>query len=203
MIDELLEVKEYLEGNNIEKKCLFRILSLLSRYFKEQKMSHLEIRNAIFHWAGQYKIHIEYNLNSIIYQTMENSHPLYTGAEISVNNADIMEITSRFDSKNCRLIALALLCYAKCHADSRGIFCISAAALSNWLHINNGHLSSRYLPELIDFGYIKKVENEKSFTWNKQIKSKSLVLKMNVPLTQKGEYFLEGNDIQGLYSRVF
>lgn len=203
MINETLEVKEYLEGNKINKKCLYRICYMLAKWHNQQGLSHLEIRQYIFEWGEKYNIFIPFNLNNVIYQVIEDKSKLRENVDIKINDNDINEITKRFDSKNCRLLALGLLCLAKCSANKDNEFNVSLLSLSEWLHINHGNLSAIYLPELIDFGYISKVNTEKTFSWDKKVKSKSLTLKINVPIHNNGKYVINDNDIQQLYDSIF
>lgn len=203
MINEVLEVQGYLNGENINKKCLYRICFLLAKWFKQQGMSHIEIRQAIFDWGKKYHIYIEYNVNSIIYQALEDKQRLKENVIIKINSNDIEEIKKRFDSRNSRLLALAILCYAKCNANRDNEFIISGLALSHWIGIKSTNLSGRHLPELIDFGYISKIDTEKTYTWNKKVKSKSLYLKINVNISNIGDFQLIENNIHDLYNQLF
>lgn len=204
MINEVLEIQEYLKGKNISEKHLYRICFLLAKRYKQQGLSNVEIREKIFEWGQKYKIHIKDNVNSIIYNVLNDEKPL-RGNEtvVKISQNDINEIIRRFDSIQCRKVALAILCYAKVSADRDNEFNISALALSNWLKINYGNMCSRYFKEMIDFEYIQKVCGSPTFTWNKNTKSTTLRLKLLVPVKNDGEFVLNGNDIDGLYNDVF
>lgn len=203
MINEVLEVQEYLNGKNITDKNLYRICYMLAKWFKEQGKSHIEIRQSIFQWGKINNVFIKYNVNNIIYQALEDKRRLKENVIIKINNNDIFEITKRFDSKNCKLVALAILCYAKCYANRDNEFIISATALSNWLHINHGNLCGKYIPELIDFGFVTKVYSEKTYSWNKNIKSKSLCLRLEIKFSNSGDFQLRDNLIEDLYNEIF
>lgn len=204
MINEILEVQEYLDGKNINKKCLYRTCFMLAKWYKQQGLSNVEIREKIFEWGKTNNIYIKYNVNSIIYQALEDKHRLRGDeAVVRISQSDIDEITRRFDSASCRKTALGILCYAKVTADRDNEFNISALALSNWLNLNSGHMSGRYLKELLDFEYVEKVNNISTFSWDKNVKSTSLRLKLLVPIENKGEYTLEENNIDKLYNEVF
>lgn len=177
---------------------------MLAKWYKQQGLSNVEIREKIFEWGKTYNIYIKYNVNSIIYQALEDKHRLRGDeAVVRISQSDIDEITRRFDSVPCRKTALGILCYAKVTADRDNEFNISALALSNWLNLNSGHMSGRYLKELLDFEYIEKVNNLSTFSWDKNVKSTSLRLKLLVPIENKGEYILEENNVDKLYSDVF
>lgn len=177
---------------------------MLAKWFKQKGMSNIEIREAIFAWGKKYSIYIEYNLNSIIYQALSDKHRLRDKMEIRVSDADIDEIKKRFDSQNCRKLALAILCLAKASADNENKMLVSVTALSNWVGIAASNVSARCIPELIDFEYISKVEsNNKTYSWDKNVKSKSLNLKICVPIENSGQYILNDNNIGELYSTIF
>lgn len=204
MINEILEVQEYLDGKNINKKCLYRTCFMLAKWYKQQGLSNVEIREKIFEWGQKYNIYIKYNVNSIIYQALEDKHRLRGDESIvRISQSDIDEITRRFDSIQCRKVALAMLCYAKVSADRDNEFNISALALSNWLNINRGNMSGRYIKELIDFDYIKKIETSKTYSWDSNVKSNTMNLKILVPIENKGDYVLVKNNIENLYNEIF
>lgn len=204
MINEVLEIQEYLKGKNISEKHLYRICFLLAKWYKQQELSNIEIREKIFEWGQKYKIHIKDNVNSIIYNALNDEKPLRGNETIvKISQNDVNEIIRRFDSEKVRKVALTILCYAKVSADSNGEFNISALALSDWLKTNYGNMCSRSFKELIDFGYMEKVCSSPTFTWDKNTKSTTLRLKLLVPVKNDGEFVLNGNDIDGLYNDVF
>lgn len=177
---------------------------MLAKWYKQQGLSNVEIREKIFEWGKEYNIYIKYNVNSIIYQALEDKHRLRGDeAVVRISQSDIDEITRRFDSVPCRKTALGILCYAKVSADRDNEFNISALSLSNWLHFDSGNMSGRYLKELIDFEYIAKINNSSTYSWDKNVKSTSLRLKLLVPIDNKGDYTLENNDIEKLYDDIF
>lgn len=177
---------------------------MLAKWYKQQGLSNVEIREKIFEWGKTYNIYIKYNVNSIIYQALEDKHRLRGDeAIVRINQSDIDEITRRFDSIPCRKTALGILCYAKVAADRDNEFNISALALSNWLNIHQTAISGRYIKELIDFEYVKKINNAKTYSWDKNVKSNSLRMKILVPIENKGDCTLEENNIDKLYNEVF
>lgn len=204
MINEILEVQNYLNGKDINKKCLYRICYMLAKWFKQQGLSYIEIRQSIFEWGKKNDIYITCNLNSIIYKALSDKQRLREKIEVRISETDINEIKKRFDSKNCRKLALALLCVAKVSADSENIFSVSVTSLANWIGVDPGNCSTRYISELIDFDYIEKSNLPKvTYSWNGKVKSKSLTLKIKVPLFNNGNYILEDNNIKKLYSEIF
>jgi len=202
MINEVTEVKNYLDGRCVNKKNLYRICCLLAKWHKEQGLSHAEIRAAIFAWAKSYRIYIKYNLNSIIYRAMEDKSGLRDDITVRVSSGDIAEINSRFDSRGTKLTALAMLCYAKAYADGEKSFDIPVASLSAWVNIDKGNLSGRHIRELLDFGYISKaLPPENGYVWNSGgDKSR---YRMCAEVQNIGEYELRDNNIQELYAEAF
>ena len=204
MIDETLEVQGYLRGEHLNPQNLYRICQLLCRWFCQLGYSRLEIREKVFDWAARNGIHIPYNLNLIIYHAEENPKPLTMNPCVRVSRKEAAEIARRFDRKNTRLTALAMLCYAKTFADLNGEFSISSVSLGCWLGIADSNLRGIYIKDLADFGYLSKTASNRSrFAWEKKAKSKCCRYRIHTPLTNTGEYLLEGNDIHGLYETVF
>lgn len=200
MINEVVECENYLDGKNINKRNLYRICYLLAKYFKEQGMSHIDIRNSIFEWAKKNNIYIHYNLNKIIYHAVADKKRLKDNIIIKINDKDIKEIINRFDSKNTRLTALAILCYAKAYANRDGEFTLSSISLGAWINIVDQNLRSRHIKELIDFEYISRAN--KSSGWNKN-NGRSQKYKINVDIHNSGKYCLIDNNIIGLYEDIF
>ena len=91
----------------------------------------------------------------------------------------------------------------KAFADRDGIITIANVDLSSWTKIHHTALSGRVIPEIIDFGYIEKIKNEETFTWNKKVKSKSNSYKILVDVNNDGAYVLNNNDIEFLYNICF
>ena len=81
----------------------------------------------------------------------ENPNPLTMNPCVRVSRKEAAEIARRFDRKNTRLTALAMLCYAKTFADLNGEFSISSVSLGCWLGIADSNLRGIYIKELADF----------------------------------------------------
>jgi len=204
MINEVIEANTYLNGEYLNKKNLFRICYMLAKWFKEQGQTHIEIRDSIFNWAKKYNLFIPYNLNNIIYQALDDKQRLKDNVVVKINEKDTQEINKRFDNKNTKLVALAMLCYAKAFADRDKEFSLSSVALSAWLDMNDSNLRNIYIRELIDFGYITKVENtQNTHSWNKKKSSKTQKYKMLADLHNSGETQIMENDIKSLFEKLF
>lgn len=203
MINETLIVKQYLDGKNINKRIIYRICFLLSKWYKENGVENkADIRKLILQWAKQNSIHIEININDCIDRAVENKRRLTTDNEIRISTSDVEEIKSRFDNKNVRLIALGILCYAKQFADINNEFDLHVYAFSDWLGIDPSNLINRYINEIVDYGYITKTASSTS-SWRGVAKSKSPKYKINVPVSNVGEAIIQKNDIRKLYQELF
>lgn len=206
MIDETLEVKEYLDGQHLNSNNLYRICYLLAKWYGEQGMDNLSVREAIFKWANTYNVYIKYNVNDIIKCANEDKRRLTAHVAIHVSSDDIAEISRRFDRPKIRFTALALLCFAKAHADKDGVFTVSSVALGSWLGIHRSTLQRQYMQELRDFKYLEVVKSPRNsaFAWNRlDTYAKSNRYRLLVPLRDDGEFVLEGNEILKLYRQVF
>lgn len=206
MLNEIQEVEQYIEGKNINKKCIYRICYMLSKWYAQQGLNKIEIREQIFAWGKEYNIFINQNVNSIIYQALSDKRRLRGGENIYINQNDIDAINRRFDNNKVKLTALAILCYAKAFANEKEEVKISNLALSNWLGIDDSYMSKKIIREIIDFDFMEKTECTGSalfFNWNGNAKSKSPVYKLHIPINNSGEYSFSHNDIKKVYSDLF
>lgn len=203
MLNEMNEVNALLNGERINKKYTYRSCYLLAKYFKSLGYEHIKIRQEIFNWANKYGITIVDDLNSIIQKAFKDKKQLISNVEIKVSKEDIDEIVKRFDKYNTRLTAFAILCFAKRYADKNGMFYISLIALSNWIGIDQTALSSRYINELIDFGYIEKVtENERNKRLKSRYISKTIIYKIKVNYKNEGNNIIKDYNIRKEFEEI-
>ena len=205
MLDQVLEAQGYLRGEGIVKNNMYRACYLLAKWHKEQGLAPVDIRRAILDWAREYHVAIGLDLNMAILKAANDRDALKGGTVVRVGEDDIKEITDRFDSHKSRLVALAVLCYAKVYADKDRSFHMSAVALGSWLGISNSVLGSRYMKELIEFGYVSRADAQgPRFSWRgKGACHKYYTYTMLVPLRDSGGCVLVGNAIHDLYALVF
>lgn len=209
MINEILLVENLLDGKCIDKQCLFQHCFLIAKYYLQQGKEAKEVRKLIFDWATKYRIHLdieELNVNRLIYKAMNDKRRLREDVSIKISHNDIKEITSRFDSKKTRKVALAILCYAKAAADRDNCFNLSVTALCSWIHVDYSHTLSKTLHELSLFEYIDyntNKQNQKTYTWGRMTRSKSSKFKLLVPIYNGGAYQLIDNDIDALFNECF
>jgi len=205
MINEVYEVSQYLQGNDITEKKLYRVRYLMAKFYKEQGLQKFEIRDQIFEWGKRNGIYFTFSINTVIYRAFEDTRPLRNNTKVFINEDDIKFINKRFDSIKVKTVALAVLCYAKVNADKDNEVNISTVDFANWLHMQQPHISARYIPELVDFNMLQRVDAEKCyFSWNeKKAFSKNRRYKINMVLKNEGTYVLENNNILKLAEEIF
>ncbi len=208
MINEVLLVEDLLNGKGVNERCMYQHCYLMSKYFLQQGLEPPEVREKIFAWATSQKIFLdvkEINVNQIIYRASHDKIRLRENTAVMISSHDIEEIKKRFDRPKTRKIALAILCYAKASADSDNNFDLSIVSFSNWLQLNYNSVRTTYLPELMFFGYIRKLHSsgKKIYAWDGKVKTKSSRFKLLVSFKNSGEYQLFDNNIDALYSKCF
>lgn len=186
--------------NNFYRACY-----LMVRWHKEQGLKRIEIRDTMFDWGRANNIDMKYNINDIINRVfgVEKYVPLQSPI-IKINKQDIENIKRRFDNKKTKLVALAMLCYAKAKANRDGVFGISATSLGAWLEINRKTLTNKYIKELVDFEYLSIISKpENNYKWLKSYDDQSTKYKINASLHNSGDFVLSDNKVRILFSEVF
>jgi hypothetical protein len=207
MINEVLEVQQFLEGKNIYKDSHYRICYLMAMWYSEQGFSRYEARQKILAWANQYGIYLSLSVNAVVTNAYSTARKLRDDTvAVWANENDIAEINGHFDRASTKKVALALLSLAKVTADKTGEFDVSVTALAHWVDIDRANLSTRALVELEDFEYIKKIETVPVSTWDKrqqQPRSRPCRYKLLVPCHNSGNILLRDNDITAFYEDAF
>lgn len=204
MINEVLEVKDYLAGKNVSKHNIYRTVYLIAKYYLTQGIPQQEIRTKIFEWGHENNIYITYNVNDMILKAMDDKLPLANPSNVKISADDITKIKSLFDGKHVRYVAMGLLCYAKVHANKRGEFSASARPFANWLGIDRNYFQGKLSREIEVFGYaeITKIPQPKH-RWGDGSNLVSTKYRILVPFENVGEYEVVGNDVAGLYEQLF
>ena len=204
MINEVLEVKDYLAGINVSKYNIYRTVYLIAKYYLAEGVQQPDIRQKIFEWGKENGIYIKYNVNDMILKAMDDKFPLADPPNVRVSARDIDEIKLLFDGKHVRYVAMGLLCYAKVHANKRGEFSVSARPFANWLGIDRNYFQGKLSREIEVFGYaeIIKVPQPKH-KWGDGNNLVSTKYRLLVPFENEGEYEVIGNDVAGLYEQLF
>lgn len=204
MINEKIEVENYLAGENIYKnECTFRMCYLMAKYYRDQGLSPVEIRKKIFEWGYNHGVYIIHNVNDIIRMAITKNEPLCT-QNVYVNDDDIKEINDRFSRKNIKLCALAFLLLAKVYGGEDGILKFSQIDFAKWVGILQPNVSN-IIDELEFFDYIEriKLDEDATFVWNGRVVGKNVKYKLKVPFENSGEYILKDNKIRELYNEIF
>ena len=202
MLNEYNEAIAILNGDRFQRNYIYRTCLILAKYYKTLNYSLMETRYAIFDWGKKNRIYIIHDLNSIIHKAYTDKVGLVTEVEIKISKRDIKQITDRFDKFNARLIAFAMLCYAKKYADKAGVFSISNIGLSNWIRID-GSTILKTMKELIGFDYITKLSTPTNLTAKKfRHHSKINTYKLNFKLEQNGEYLVKDYNIREEYAFI-
>lgn len=203
MINEVNEVQRYLNGEDVDKRNLYRICYLILKWYKENGMDMLEARDALFAWANKNKLYIEYNVNSIIsYLWKFDTRKLSDVESVFISKADVNEINRRFDRKRSKLLAFALLCYGKVFADKDGEFSLSLRELEVWTGISKSSISSVHMQELIDFKYIEIVNAKKVYHKHNKTLSFRTRFKLLVPFKDEGD-MQATDDITESFTEIF
>jgi hypothetical protein len=204
LINEVLEVKDYLAGKNVSKYNIYRTVYLIAKYYLAQEIPQQEIRQKIFEWGHEHGIYIKYNVNDMIIRAMDDKRPLADPPNVRVSADDVDRIKTLFDGKYVRYAAFGLLCYAKAHANRRGEFSASSHPLSNWLGIDRNYFQGKLSREIEVFGYaeITKIPQPKH-KWGDGGNLISTKYRILVPFDNVGEYEVLGNDVATLYEQLF
>lgn len=204
MINERVEVKQYLKGNNLSRRIEYRICLLLSKWFYEQGCTTVEaIRTQLIQWAKANNFYITIAMNPIAARVIRHQMKLLDYGPIRISQEDVTIIKERFDSHMERLMALSILCYSKAYGDAQGKFKLSTSMFSIWLGINK-ITTKKYLALLEDMEYILPVETSHVSVWYQKEAVNTLNLyRLNVPARNEGTYILKENDIHQLYAQIF
>ena len=150
MINERVEVRDYLQGKNLHRDIEYRICLLLAKWYYEQGNTTVSaIREKLKIWAKENNFYFNVSMNTIASRGIDGQMKLQGDFPIYINDTDIGIIQRDFDSYYERIVALAVLCYAKAYAKDNK-FKISQIALEHWLNINHRTLS-KYFKMLEEF----------------------------------------------------
>ena len=161
------------------------------------------IRNKLKDWAKENDFFFEVAMNPIATRVIENDMRLKSGMSVFINDDDINLIADRFDTYEERLMALAILCYAKLYADDNGVLKLSQSSISHWTKLNRRTVA-KYMKVLEDLEYITKEEQGETKSWYSTTVITLLdKYRVCVPLFNVGYFEINDNDIVGLYHRIF
>ena len=205
MIDEVAEVKQYLDGNGLEdSRNHYRACYMITRYYKGLGLTKGEIFQEVTAWIGKYGLKPKFSVVSCISAAYENDNELRDGATVRISGDDADRIRLYTRTKEDRRVALALLCCAKCYTEEDGSFVASASGLSSWLGMDVSNLRQRQLRHLLEFGFVERVYDDSTLKgWKKNYYRRASRFRLLVPYDNTGQWALEHNDIRKLYELVF
>jgi hypothetical protein len=194
MLNERREAEELLKNKKNKKECDYRELMILSKYFKEIGVKHVECRNEIFKWAKTNSINIKDNLTSIVAKVFSKDLKLFEG-EVKIFKEDIDMINrcsgyikgvhKERHKYNVRLLMFAFLAYHKMNKDDRSVCKISIYGISGWTGIAKNHIHSRYMKDIYNSGFMIKETKD-----NEMIKLKTLRRDFKM-VSRNNEFFID------------
>lgn len=210
MINEIQRAEELLNGVPFKKEYFFTAYCILVKYYISMDFKPYDVKLKILEWEEKFNHKRYFELDEVIEKYYKDKVKLKGSFEVNISEKDILEIKKRFDNKNKRKVAFAMLCYAKINADKKGCFYMSFPELSQWIGITRENIHNRYLIYLINFEYIEKVKNNKStFIWDKEKNKnfyKTTRFKINVNFNNNidGKWILkDNNDFLKLFDEIF
>jgi len=205
MIDEVAEVKRYMDGIGLQDKDnYYRAVYMMAKYYRDIGFDREKTFLKIAEWVRKYNLTLPFSLITAVVAGYTNEKKLRCCATVKVSDDDIHRIMLFAKNKTDKLVALAVLCCAKALADNKGTVTLSVSALASWLNMDRANLHNRQLKRLEDAGYIKRLSPASSLRgWKKNDARNTTRLKVTVPYDENGEHELRDNDILSLYGECF
>lgn len=197
-------VKTYLSGDKIPVRALDDCVYQIAKYTKDSGMNEIETKKLILEWMKKNNLYFN-DINNNIDNAFKTKSKLKSNFKIFINSEDIDKINFAADFKTGKKVALFLLIYAKIHANQNGEFKIRISTMSEWIGIAKSNLYNRYISSLMRYGFISQVE-QKSYSkyLNQKRDEKRSYFKINHPLKNEGEFFIEKNeDFEKLFNEIF
>ena len=197
-------VKTYLSGDKIPVRALDDCVYQIAKYTKDSGMNEIETKKLILEWMKKNNLYFN-DINNNIDNAFKTKSKLKSNFKIFINSEDIDKINFAADFKTGKKVALFLLIYAKIHANQNGEFKIRISTMSEWIGIAKSNLYNRYISSLMRYGFISQVE-QKSYSkyLNQKRDEKRSYFKINHPLKNEGEFFIEKNeDFERLFNEIF
>ena len=205
MIDEVSEVKRYLNGEGLDdSQNYYRACYMVTKYYKKFGLTQKEIFQKVSEWVANVGLKLSFSLMGCVSAAYANDLDLRSGKTVRVSQADAEHIREYSRNREDRRVALALLCCAKCFADKDGAFTVSSGALGSWLGMDSGNLRNRQIQHLMQYGFIERLDDRDAFRgWKKSYYRHAYRYRLLVPYSAGGKWVLEQNDIRKLYEQVF
>ena len=65
LINARLEARQFIEGNNLNKRCVYHICYIMAKYYRDDGLSHEAIRERLKEWEGKYGYYFEFDVNKV------------------------------------------------------------------------------------------------------------------------------------------
>ena len=204
MIDEVAEVKRYLDGEMLDdNQNLYRACYMITKFYRKLGLNKHDTFMKVAEWVRKYNLTLPFSLIACVSAAYANEMELRCGNTVKISRADADCIHMYSQNKQERRVALALMCCAKAFAGEDGSFIASSGALSNWLGMDACNLRGRYLRRLQDAGFVEKLKSDDIRGWKKNYYRNAMRFRLTVPFDKDGEWELRYNDIRKLYEQVF
>ena len=205
MIDEVAEVKEYMDGNNLDnKENYYRAVYMMSKFYRDMGFDREQTFYKIAEWVRKYNLTLPFVLINAVVAGYNNEKKLECGANIRISERDIFLISLYALHSTDKMVALAMLCCAKAFADNKGVFTASVSAMSNWIGLDRSNMLNRQIKRLSHSGYLKHMSSSTSMRgWKMNYSRNSSRFKILVDYDCDGEHKLVNNDIKRLYEECF
>ena len=145
-------------------------------------------------------------MNTVIYLARDRMPALRGDVDVFISEEDVANIARHVDSRVCKRVALAMLCYSKAAADKHGDFQLSSVQLGAWIGVAPSNIRSRYIKELVDFAYLAKTtDHHRHKGWQSGDKKepKTEWYRVLEPTKNEGCWRLVNNDINALYDEIY
>lgn len=162
-------------------------------------MNSLQVKEAITKWKTENHYWFHCNVLQAISHARKHNGEIRRDTTVYISDEDVYEINRRFENKNVKFLALAILAYAKATADKYGVCNISMVGLATWLDLDYTSVK-RWLNVMIEYAYLVKINVPKR---EGQIRNPVTQIRMLVPLKNDGRYVVHGNDIAALANELF
>lgn len=204
MINELVEAKKYLRGEGLNREIEYRICLILAKWFYQEGATTREsLRGQLKTWAKENNFFITMAMNPLCDRVIREDMKLLGQEPVRINDADADDIVYCFDTYEERIVALAVLSYAKIYSDPDGCFKLSIAALADWLCMERKTVS-KYLKTLEGLNFIRQQDAGTTNSWYQKIVVTSCnTYRLGFETTNTGEFTMDDNDIDKLYDSIF
>lgn len=204
MINEMTDVKRYLEGQGLSHDIEYRICLLLAKwYYQNGATTRDEIRERLKAWAKENSFYFTVSMNTVADRVISGQMKLLGGEPVYINEADKLIIVDKFDTYEERIVALAILCYAKTHSDRYGHFQLSQASLGKWLKMERKTIA-KHIDQMVGSNFMAVVETGSVNSWYQSMVAVGCsIYELCFETINNGEWQLRDNDLHKLYDTMF